>query len=1402
MNDFLKITNHNFIALIIFLSLYIEINNSSCTNGGQITDTNCFNNLIILQNYYRAGQFATDKEGNMIIEYSNDHSGVKQYRLLYGLKKNGRNYFENDNAHKIIKIETSENVTGRYEARNIFVSLENDANKEKQYLFSTSAYITLTELYDIEGDSYVVKNTLDFWNIIDIFSYQYSLIEWRKNNKNIYFCVFTQHEADKMTVKEMVDGVEKDVEKDYSKTFTIKKFKFTSFNLENGVEIEGLNNTNNYNNRIISSFVMEQDQILVVLYMKRLDADFKFTKFTIIFYDFDLTEKNEITMIDNNIDDPRSGTGLFFKGLYLKESYAAFMYFLKGYDQTKIQVDISSLSQNSVSGEYSFTNIISKQDDTYYFISDVELNEFIKINDERLVFISSKKISDEPLKFQLHILLYDLYNTYTQMKIRHFYYDLNNYQLRKELTAYVFNGFLIFSSTAVTPPSYTSDNYTSLLVFFGYPNGTDHEVDISPYLMDVDSYDSNYNIYNYLKSKKIIENNIFGYEEVDKINLVSIPDELLFYNVTGGVQDTNPLPNNTFFDANHKLYQNFHLNKTFKYYYLDYQYIVKEPQYSEFYPSDTVDYPSTFDASTDYEASRKTFYGRTNRIKFKLCYEYCNHCLEFGKTIVDQKCLSCLEDYSYDYWTYLGKYYGNCVAENQYYDKPNNQIINCDSTFKYLIDHETNKKICFKEEDVCPNEYSKYDSLTNQCEYTPIIITTPIFETTAMPIITTENIPICNFDSYYNNECKFLNYSESQVLDKVRELITSYPNNNKSLSVSMPTEDALEITNDKKELLFLNDTQLPWLDLGECGEKIRALYRNNSNEPLIIIKYGIISDLTYEKELQYEVYDPDNFTKIDLSICNDSNVNLYIEMPISDELAKILKNIIDQGYNPFDINDKFYREICTPYDSENGTDVLLDAREEYYYSSLNEIVCPDNCHAANYDLDSKYLKCECEVNDTDITLNLKHITGENIGNSFYSTLKNSNWKVMICYNLVFNLKIFAHNYGSIISLIFFLVYVGFIVYYILRGIEPLQLEVSKIMFKDMQDEEDKKEENANTAKTNKIKNKKKGKGKKVKIKEPPKKGKSRKENADNTGITIAKDSDNTKTVSFNEAKKLKNEKLMTNPGKTKSKNNPFKDKFKKELIYTEGANLKNKKEKKENEIVDEEIILNLSNFQLNKLEYLDACKYDKRPFLKIYWSVLMREHILLFTFFSWNDYNLFYIKIERFLVLICTQMAMNGLFFSDESMHKANKTDDYNFVQQLPKIIFSLIATHIIEVLLCYLSMTDTTIYRIKELSRSKQNEEKILDEIKCMKRKLIGFFISTCLLFLFYWYFISAFCAVYQNTQKTFLLDSLISIIVQFIDPFFIYGLKILLRHLSMLKCANKKLGCVYKTSDLIPIF
>ena len=1391
MSAFFAIFKYNFFFLIISLLLNIKLIDTACPNGVTITDTNCFNNLIIIQKYYRAAQFATNKEGNMIIEYSNDESGRDGYRLFYGLKKDGRHYFEDDNPIKIINLTPSGGHRGRYESRNLFVSTEDDIDKNKQYLFSTSSYESLTELHDMEEGTHSVTDTIPLWNIIDIFSYQYSLLEIQKDNKNIYFCVFTQHETYQIEIT--YDDGHKEW-KDHSRTFTIKKYKFGSSNLEDFNEMFSLNNTNNFNNRIISSFIIEDAELLVVFYMKRVDTNNQIAQYAFIFYDYNLNQKNEKLLSGNDIEDPRAGEGIFFKGLSLKNNYASFIYYTKGLGTTKIKFEISSLVLNS--GNYEFNNNLHFEKE-YGYISDIVLNEFIKINDERLAFISTKKVSS---KYELHILLYDIYNSYSQVKIRPYYFDLDIYQLKKELTAYVFNGFLIFSSTAVTPVSDSNNEFFSILVFFGYPNGTDHEIDISPYLMDVDGYSNTNNIYNYLMSNMIIENNIFNYEPVDKINLVSIPEELLFYNITGGVQDTEPLPNNTFFGVNHKLYQNKQLNKTSRYYYIYYQYLVKEPSYDTFYPSGIInDIPSTFDASGTYNANRKTFYGRTNRIKFKLCYEYCGSCIEFGKTINKQECLTCLEDYTYDYWAYLGKYIANCVPENKYYDFDNHLMVNCESSFKFLNDNQNHKRICFKDNEECPLQYSNYNYTTNECEYTPIptIITTQI-----LPIITNQETtfsPKCTFDSYYNNECNFLDYSESQVLSQVRDLIYSYPNKkNKNLFIYLPQGFGLEMSNDKKELLFMNDTELPWLDLGQCGEKLRAKYRNDSNftEPLIILKYGLISDVPSEKYLQYEVYDPDTFKKLNLSICENSDVHLYINVPLSDELTNILKNIIDQGYDPFDINDKFYREICTPYDSENGTDVLLDSREEYYYSSLKNLTCPENCHTSSYDLDSKYLKCECEVNDNDITLNLKHITGENIGNSFYSTLKNSNWKVMICYNLVFNLKVFAHNYGSIIALIFFIIYLGFIVFLLFKGIQPLQVIISKIMFQENKPDKDVDKKNNNTASENSL-SKGKKKRKKVTYKNPPKKDNSRK---GNKKVNFAKDSDNTKIVSFNEAKSFKSEKLMTNPGKTK--NDKFKNKFQKEFTYTEVAQLKKKKEKQKEEKVDEEIILNLDDFQLNNLEYNDAVKYDKRPFLNIYWSVLMREHVLLFTFFAWNDYNLFYIKIERFLLLICTQMAMNGLFFTDESMHKANNTEGYNFVQQLPKIIFSLIATHVIEVILCFFSMTDTTIYKIKELAKIKQNEEAIFKEIKCMKRKIIGFYVFTFLLFLFYWYFISAFCAVYQNTQKTFLLDSLFSILIGYIDPFFIYCFTTLLRYLSLAKCANNNLDFLYKTSDLIPIF
>ena len=217
--------------------------------------------------------------------------------------------------------------------------------------------------------------------------------------------------------------------------------------------------------------------------------------------------------------------------------------------------------------------------------------------------------------------------------------------------------------------------------------------------------------------------------------------------------------------------------------------------------------------------------------------------------------------------------------------------------------------------------------------------------------------------------------------------------------------------------------------------------------------------------------------------------------------------------------------------------------------------------------------------------------------------------------------------------------------------------------------------------------------------------------------------------------------------------------------------------------------------------YNDACEYDKRSCLRTYWSILKREHYVIFTFISRNDHNIFYIKIERFFIVICTEITMNGLFFVHETMYK-KQNGGLSFGQKIPQIIFSLLVSHAVEIILCYLSMTDITYYEIKELPKQEKYHEKVFDLLDNRKRKLIGFFVFTFLFFLFHWYFISAFCAVYQNTQLIYLRDSAISILVSLIDPFIIYVINCLLRILSLSVCCKKKLCCIYKLSDIFPLF
>ena len=85
------------------------------------------------------------------------------------------------------------------------------------------------------------------------------------------------------------------------------------------------------------------------------------------------------------------------------------------------------------------------------------------------------------------------------------------------------------------------------------------------------------------------------------------------------------------------------------------------------------------------------------------------------------------------------------------------------------------------------------------------------------------------------------------------------------------------------------------------------------------------------------------------------------------------------------------------------------------------------------------------------------------------------------------------------------------------------------------------------------------------------------------------------------------------------------------------------------------------------------------------------------------------------------------------------------------------------------------------------------------LNKKLIIFFVFTFIVFLFYWYLVTAFCAVYENTQIVYIKDFLLSFVFGIFEPLIIYFFPAFFRLLS-LRCKCGKY--MYSLSDIIPMF
>ena len=444
---------------------------------------------------------------------------------------------------------------GRYESRVLFTSLKNDTDKSKQYFFSMSTYYSLVELFDIENFTYYAWDTLKFFNLArPIFSYEYSLFEIEGTNS--YIAAFIESAGFAWT--KVSTNPDKWEEKEFSNTTTIRKFKLDNFASSGHRTIENyaiLNNT--YNGRVASAFRLEDSDLNALIFVKSTGE--KTGSYVIYFYDDNLVKKNEVS-IYNDVKNLWVGFGIFIKGINVKGDYAAFAFFHDGDSGVK---DLNFRFVKYKSDDASKFNYLYELTIDDYFRKDIASNGLYKLDDNRVVLFTTKnhKIDEQNTVDygSLYMYLFDFYNGYEGCRVRQYHFEYPDRRFCKEMAAYDYNGYVLLTATLGDS---NQENIFAIMMIFGFGNGTDFETDISPFLMDTDYYIESDNLYTFLINKMTIDNNIFGYEKVEKIRLVKICDELLLYRGKLNIdKEENTLPLNELFNENHTLLQNKNIKK-------------------------------------------------------------------------------------------------------------------------------------------------------------------------------------------------------------------------------------------------------------------------------------------------------------------------------------------------------------------------------------------------------------------------------------------------------------------------------------------------------------------------------------------------------------------------------------------------------------------------------------------------------------------------------------------------------------------------------------------------------------------------------------------------------------------------------------------------------------------------
>ena len=617
--------------------------------------------------------------------------------------------------------------------------------------------------------------------------------------------------------------------------------------------------------------------------------------------------------------------------------------------------------------------------------------------------------------------------------------------------------------------------------------------------------------------------------------------------------------------------------------------------------------------------------------------------------------------------------------------------------------------------------------------------------------------------------------------------ITTFENQNQNKNNNL-TMRQLEIKKEKT-LLKVPST----IKFKECENTLKQYYKINDNDSLVIFKIDYYEVGLLFPIIEYEIYNYKKNEKLNLSICNDSIIDLEYGVNINE------KNLFKHNQSS-----DYYNDICYIYTTEKGTDVTLkDRKNEFRTKNLS--LCEKQCEFTDYKYDAKRALCECKIK-MDLHLVSEIIENKDQLINIFLDIKNLvNLESIKCSYLLFSKEGLKYNISSYIILLIILTNIILLVFYLLKGKYYISQDIDKIISIN---------ENIEMTSNNIIL-----KPNKIDIDDAKKKNNKNKRESI---ISIKK----------SKKKKIKKKKILNknNPPKSKGKNEEKsgKNENKLNIIQTCGEdvvsgksdrkieikNIDNSRNNmnKENinisslnkELINTKIINNNINYyndyELNSLIYEEALKLDKRNFFQYYFSLLKRKNLLLFSFYPNNDHNLSIIKISFFLFSFSLNYAVNALFFNDKTMHRIYMDEGiYNFIFQISQIIYSLLISNVIIIIIKFFSLSEKDILKTKKIKEKEKNrrDEKIIKTIKDIMIKYGLFFTFDFILLIFFWIYLGSFSAVYRNTQSHLIKDSFC---LSLVYPFLLCLLPAIFR-ISALNAEKKNKEFIYKIGTIIEL-